>query len=114
MSQQKKLRHLGSSMTVEPTPLLLQEKDNRTEAQEVRFTPSAKTVSTKHSMTNLKPKLSSPISSDSENATIAANILTATLPTLISAGLVQKMRHESGNMVLVFPSTLWTDEIRLK
>ena len=66
-------------------------------------------------MPNLKPKLSSPTSSENENEKIAANILTAVLPTLLAAGLVTKGHHkDSGNTVLVFPSTLWTDELRLK
>lgn len=114
MSQQTKAQPSELSTTEERTQPLPPAAVNRTAAPGQHSTRLVKTARTKNSTHNLKPKLSSPISSGNENATIAANILTATLPTLIQAGLVQKMRHESGNMVLVFPSTLWTDEIRLK
>ena len=114
MSQQTKAQPSELSTMEEPTQPLQPAAVNRTGAPGQHSTRLAKTARIKHSTRNLKPKLSSPITSDSESVKVAANILPATLPTLIQAGLVKKMRHESGNMVLVFPSTLWTDEIRLK
>ncbi len=115
MSQQTKVPPSELLTTAEPTPQLSPASVNRTEAPETRSTQSRKKVQIKTSIHNLKPKLSAPISRDSENAKIAANILTATLPALLAAGLVTKGTHkDSGNTVLVFPSTLWTEELRLR
>ena len=115
MSQQTKHPHLELSTTGEPTQPLPPVAVNRTGQDGQHSTRSRKTVQIKPSTKRLSEKLSNPTLNVEENARIAANILTATVPTLIKAGLVQKKLHsESGNMVLVFPSTLWTDELRMR
>jgi hypothetical protein len=38
----------------------------------------------------------------------------AVLPALLAAGLVKKVKHESGIILLAFPSDFWTPEYRLK
>ncbi len=113
--QTKKRQHSELSTTAEPTPPLLPESVNRTEARGQHSTQSAKMEHTKTSMTSLSRKLSSPISSVNDNAKMAANILTATLPALIEAGMVTKATHrETGNILLVFNPSMWTDDFRLR
>lgn len=116
MSQQtKKRRPSGSSTMAEPTQPLLPESVNRTEARGQHSTPSAKMEHTKTSTPNLSKRLSSPILNVNDNAKIAANILTATLPALIEAGMVTKATHrESGNILLVFNPSVWTEDFRLR
>ena len=87
---------------------------NRTEASGKRFTPSQRTVNTPLSMSNLLAKSSNPTAEETENAVLAAGILTSTVSTLIKAGYVRAGKNQNGEIVLIFPSTVWDGSLRLK
>lgn len=87
---------------------------NRTEASEKRSIQSQKMANTPPSTNNSPVTLSSLTESEKENATLAAGILTSTVSTLIKAGWVRMARNQHGEIVLIFPSTVWTDKLRLK
>lgn len=87
---------------------------NRTEANEKRSTQSQKLENTPHSMNNSTVTLSPLTESEKENATLAAGILTSTVSTLIKAGWVRMAKNQHGEIVLIFPSVIWTDKLRLK
>ena len=65
--------------------------------------------------TNNSPVTLSPLTeSERENAVLAAGILTSTVSILIKAGYVRAARNQNGEIVLIFPSVVWTDKLRLK
>lgn len=101
-------------MMAESTQQLRREGVNRTEAKEKQSSPSPKTGLTQPYMSNLSA-MSLPLTeSEKENALLAAGILTSTVPTLLKAGWVRMAKNQNGEIVLVFPSTVWTDRLRLK
>lgn len=98
-----------STMDVNTPPYVL-ERANTTEASEKPCTQSAKTAnlasSTKISTGNTLPHISS------ENA--AATLFKSTVLALLAAGLLKRGKDKHGNTVLVMPSTVWNNEMRLK
>ena len=87
---------------------------NRTEANGRQSSQSPKTANMPTS-TNNSPVTLSPITeSERENAILAAGILTSTVSTLVKAGLVRMAKNQHGEIVLIFPSVVWTDKLRLK
>lgn len=88
---------------------------NRTEAPGQHSTQSAKTANTHISTKTLSEMLSNLTESEKENVLLAAGIFASTLSTMTKSGLARRARNQAtGEVVLVFPSTLWTDELRLR
>ena len=113
--QQKKARPSESLTTVEPTQRLQPVDVNRMEASGQHSTPSAKTGNSRTSTTNLNVMLSNLTETERENALLAAGIFASTLTTLLKAGMVRKVRNKvTGEVLLAFPSTVWTDDLKLK
>ncbi len=81
--------------------------------QRKRITPSAKTANTLLNMKQCTPNTYSPITEESK--LLAAISLRLAVLTLTEAGAIKKMRSASTEeIVLVFPSAVWTDELKLK
>ena len=78
-------------------------------------TQSANLGHIKPSTTNLLQTSSSLTENEKDNALKAALILASTVPTLVRAGMIRKARHkETKEILLVFPSTVWTDDLKVK
>lgn len=115
MSKQTKVRPSALWMTGGGIQQLPPAAVNTVEASGKPSTQSASLGRTQNSTNNLPPKLSSLTEKEKENALLAAGILASTVPTLVQAGLIRKARHkETREIVLVFPSTLWTDDLKVK
>lgn len=115
MCQHKKNQHSELLTTGGGSPLSQSAAVNTKAQSGQPSTPSQKTESTPTSTTSSMPKSSNLTLNVSENDLIAAGILTSVVPTLLAAKLIRKLRHkETGEVHLVFPSTLWTEELRLR
>ena len=87
---------------------------NRTEAKEKLSTQYQNMDYTPNSIPSLSAKSSNLTDREEENAVLAAGILTSTVSTLIKAGWVRMAKNQHGEIVLIFPSVVWTDKLRLK
>lgn len=84
-------------------------------ANERRYTPSAKTGNTPTSTNNLNVTLLNLTEREKENALLTADVFASTLPALLKYKLVRKARNMStGEILIIFPSTVWTDDLKLK
>ena len=84
------------------------------EAKEKPSTRYQSMANTPNSTPSLSAKSSNLTDKEMENAVLAAGILTSTVSTLIKAGYVRAGKNQHGEIVLIFPSTVWTDKLRLK
>ena len=98
----------------ENTPASQHASGKKAEANGKRFTPSQRTAHIPPSTISSSEMLYPLTESEKENATLAAGILTSTVSTLIKAGYVRAGKNQNGEIVLIFPSTVWTDKLRLK
>jgi len=115
MTKQMKPQHSELLTMVERTQQLQFAAVNTKGASAKPSTQSANLGRINPSMTNLPQTLSSLTESEKDNALKAALILASTVPTLVRAGMIRKARHkETKEIVLVFPSTLWTDDLKVK
>ena len=77
-------------------------------------TRSVKTGNTPTSTHNSSVTLSSLTGSEKENALLTAGVFASTLGAMLHYGMVRKARNmRTGEIMLVFPSTVWTDDLRL-
>lgn len=110
-----KARPLALLTTGVPFPLSQPAAVSATEASVKQSTPSVKTAHTPTFTPTLSEMSSSRTESENENALLAAGILSSVVPTLLAAGLIRKARHSAtGDLLLVLPSTVWTDKAVLK
>lgn len=112
--QQKKAPHLELLTMAAHTQPLPQGGVNTTGQGATHSIQSAKTASTPLSTTSSVLTSSNLTEKERENALLAAGILASTVPTLLKAGLVRKVRNkDTREVLLAFPSTVWTDDIKL-
>lgn len=112
--QQKKAPHSALLTMGELTQPLAQDGVNTTAVLGQHSTRSAKTESTPPSTTSSVLTSSNLTEKERENALLAAGILASTVPTLLKAGLIRKVRNkDTREVLLAFPSTVWTDDIKL-
>lgn len=114
-NQQKKTQLSESLMTGGRSHALPPVSVNTKAVNGQHYTQLAKTENTPISTTNSSQKSLNLTESERENALLAAGILASTVPTLLKAGLLRRARNQvTGEALLVFPSTVWTDELKLK
>lgn len=115
MSQQKKHQLSGLLTMGELTRLLPPVAVNSAEANAKPSIPSPKRENTPTSTQNLSGMSLNPTENERENALLAAGIFASTLPALLKSGLVRRAKNKlTGEVVLVFPSTVWTPDLKLK
>lgn len=103
--------HSELSMTAGHTPQLQPAAVNRTAASARPSSPSQNSGSMQSYIPSLKAASLSLTESESENVQKAADILAAIMPTLLAAGAIRRARNSvTGEVLLVFPSTLWSEE----
>ena len=112
---QTKRRPSGLLTTEGSTPLLPPAAVNRTAALGQHSTPSAKTEPIHTSIPRSSGTLSNLTENEKENALLTVGVFASTLPALLNYRMVRKAKNKTtGEVLLVFPSTLWTDDLRLK
>ena len=115
MTKQMKPQLLESLMMVERTQQLQSAAVNTKGASAKPSTQLANSGHIKPSTTNLPQTSSNLTENEKDNALKAALILASTVPTLVRAGMIRKARHkETKEILLVFPSTVWTDDLKVK
>lgn len=79
-------------------------------------TPFPALANSQNTMTNLDGNISSRTNSakQGESPKIAAVLFRSTVLALLAAGMLKRGRDGKGNIVIVMPSTVWQDDIRLK
>ena len=114
--QQTKLQPSGSLMTGELIPPYQSASVNTKEAPGQHSTPSPDLGSlpsiTMTSAANTSSRTNS--AKQDESPKIAAVLFRSTVLALLAAGLAKRGRDGKGNIVIVLPSTVWQDDMRLK